>query len=200
PWPLRLVRPARATVFTAWFPHTSFGSSYSEAGVFFHLRNGAIHCPWMIVDDDVALIVGRELLGYPKKLGDIELAIEGERIRGVASRRGSTLLRMEGRLGARAAGAPPILGRPHRNVRALLGVALPTLVAFTPREEAIEVRDVELSLEVGGSARDPLHEMGLGQVRAARLHRVNLRAGGVPLPIGLVSPLGCVAQTLVRTH
>src|SRR5437016_7485825 len=45
-------------------------------------------CPWMMVDDDVALIVGRELLGYPKKLGSIAWRREGDFIEGIASRRG----------------------------------------------------------------------------------------------------------------
>src|SRR5262245_28878014 len=72
PWPLRLARPGRAQIFTAYFPSTTFGSVYREAGVFFEvstLRGAALYSPWMLVDDDVALIAGRELLGYPKKLG-----------------------------------------------------------------------------------------------------------------------------------
>jgi len=66
------LRPAdRATLFVAHYPRTSFGSVYSEAGLFVHLRfpRGAVHCPWMLVDDDVALITGRELLGYPTVSG-----------------------------------------------------------------------------------------------------------------------------------
>src|SRR6187399_2504177 len=58
---LSLSRPATATVFAAHFPHTSFGSVYDEAGIFFHVRRhlrGGVFCPWMVVTDDVALTVG----------------------------------------------------------------------------------------------------------------------------------------------
>src|SRR5262245_15254611 len=75
PRPLTLATPARASIFTAWFPTTTFGSSYREAGILLHVEHAgrpAVYSPWMLVDDDVALILGRELLGYPKKIGQID--------------------------------------------------------------------------------------------------------------------------------
>jgi acetoacetate decarboxylase len=203
PASLRLASPARASLFTAWFPKTTFGSAYSEAGLFLHVEHRgrpAVFSPWMIVDDDVALITGRELLGYPKKMGEIELAIDGDRVRGVAERRGATLVRMEGTLGGVIDDPPPMLGRPHRNVRAAMGIALPHLMAFTPYEESIEVRRAELSVEVGGSERDPLTDLGLGAVREARLHRVNLGASAPPVPVASVSPVWYARQLLLRAH
>ncbi len=203
PRPLRLASPARASIFTAWFPECSFGSVYHEAGLFLHVRHrrrDALYCPWMLVDDDVALILGRELLGYPKKMGTIELAIEGDSIRGLASRRGAELLSMEGRIGERVTDPPPMLGRPHRNIRASLGLALPKVLAFTPKEEAIEVRRVEVAVKVGTSERDPLAELGFGRVEAAFLHRVNLGAGGVPVPCAGVSPIAFLRHWLLRAR
>jgi acetoacetate decarboxylase len=202
PKPLRLAKPARASIFTAWFPTNTFGSRYREAGLFLHVEHRgrtALYSPWMLVDDDVALILGRELLGYPKKLGEIDFAIDGDRIRGVARRRGTELLRMEGTLHEAVADPPPMLGRPHRNVRASLGVALPKVLAFTPRESAIEVRRADLTVTVGSSARDPLAELGFGRIRASYLHRVNL-SGGVPMPVGLAWPLDFLRQVLLRTQ
>jgi acetoacetate decarboxylase len=203
PRPLRLASPARATVFVAWFPHTSFGSVYSEAGLFLHLEHrhrGAVFSPWMIVDDDVALILGRELLGYPKKMGSIALSIDGDRVSGVASRRGVELIRMEGRLDEREDDPPPMLGRPHRNVRSTMGLSVPKIIAFTPREQAIEVRRAELRVTVGGSERDPLASLGFGSVLSARIHRVNLGAAFPPLPVSTVSPAWHVRQWLLRAH
>jgi acetoacetate decarboxylase len=202
PPPLRLATPDVATLFTAYFPSNTFGSVYHEAGLFLpvvHRFTRAIHCPWMVVDDDVALILGRELLGYPKKLGVIELSIDGDRIRGVASRRGVELIRMTGTLHERIDDPPPFLGRPHRNVRSVLGVALPKIVAFTPREVPIEVRRAEVEIQIAGSERDPLSDLGFGRVLGARLHRVNLAAGGVPLPCAGVSPLAFLDHALLRT-
>ena len=67
-------KPATATIFAAHFTEASFVSVYDEAGIFFHVRRrllDAAFCPWMVVTDDVALIVVRELLGYPKKLARV---------------------------------------------------------------------------------------------------------------------------------
>jgi acetoacetate decarboxylase len=202
PWPLRLAAPARAQLFTADFPYTTFGSSYREAGLFFdvvHRGTRAIYCPWMIVDDDVALIAGRELLGYPKKLGSFTWSLDGDRIATTASRRDHVLITMTGTLGE-PIGSPPLhLGRPHRNVRTSRGRAVPKIVAFTPRERVIEVRRADLEVRVTGSPRDPLHELGLGRTIAARLHRVDL-GGTLPLPFGIVSPLAVTRSLLIRSH
>jgi acetoacetate decarboxylase len=203
PRPLRVREPATASVFTAYFPWNTFGSVYREAGILIHVEHrgrAAVHSPWMIVDDDVALILGRELLGYPKKLGEISFRAEGDGVEGVARRRGAELVRMRGTLGAALADPPPMLGRPHKNLRCSLGLALPRLVSFTPREQAIEVRSAELAVTIGGSERDPLHELKFGRVRAAYLHRVNLGAGSLPLPGAMVSPLFALRQLLFRVH
>jgi acetoacetate decarboxylase len=206
PRPLGLVDRAgvaTASVFTAWFPDTAFGSGYREAGLLLPVRHGrtrAVFSPWMIVDDDVALILGRELLGYPKKMGEIEFVRDGDAVRSVATRRGSELVRMEGTLGEVLADPPPMLGTPHRCVRASLGVALPKIVAFTPKEEAVEVRRATLTVTIGGSERDPLTDLGFGPVRAARLHRVNLGGRRIPFPVAVASPLWLARQLLLRVH
>ncbi|WP_265446254.1 acetoacetate decarboxylase family protein [Flexivirga meconopsidis] len=189
---IRLAEPARADLFCAWFPECTYGSVYHEAGLFVHiktLRGTGIHCPWMILDDDVPLILGRELLGYPKKLGEIDWSIEGDRIESHARRRGAPLLDLVGTLGEEIADAPPFLGRPHRNVSGLIGAALPRVLAFTPGEHPISTRRVDLDLKVQGSDRDPLHLMGLGDLVDARLHRVDLTAGSPPIPVRPLSPL-----------
>ncbi len=203
PRPLRLATPARAQVFTGYFPTNTFGSVYHEAGIFIdvvHRNTRAIYSPWMLVDDDVALIMGRELLGYPKKLGEITWEHDGDRIRGVARRRGHDLITMSGTLGDRIATPPPILGRPHRNVRSSAGLALPKVIAFTPRERVVEVRRAHLEVQLGGSVRDPLHELGFGRIGEARLHRVDLGASMLPIPVAAVSPLAFARHLLLRSH
>jgi acetoacetate decarboxylase len=198
---IRLAEPARADLFTAWFPECTYGSVYHEAGLFVHiktLQGTGIHCPWMILDDDVALILGRELLGYPKKLGEISWSLEGDHIEAHASRRGTKLVGMTGTLGEALDDAPPILGRPHRNVTGTLGFALPRVIGFTPGEHPIETRRVDLDLTVGGSDRDPLHLMGLGEVVEARLHRVDLSAGRPPVPLRPLTPLYSVTRLRPR--
>jgi acetoacetate decarboxylase len=203
PAPLTLAAPAVASIFTAWFPKTTFGSVYREAGLFLHVVHRgapAIFSPWMIVDDDVALILGRELLGYPKKMGEVDFRIDGDRIAGVAHRKGACVLRMEGTLAERVPEPPPMLGRPHRNVRSSLGVAIPKVIAFTPREEAIVVRRADITVQVGDSDRDPLADLGFGRVLRAYLHRVNIGGSRVPLPVAGVNPVWHLRQLLLRAH
>ncbi len=50
---------------------------------------------------------------------------------------------------------------------------------------------MRLELEVFGSERDPLHQLGFGRVLTAHWMRVNIGARGLgfPLPLWPVSPL-----------
>lgn len=180
---MRLAEPGRADLFCAYFPENVYTGAYHEAGLFVHIKAGRQHgifCPWMILDDDRAMILGREMLGYPKKLGEIAWDNDGERIITKATRRGTTLIEMDARLGEVLPDAPPILGRPHRNITGGLGLSLPREVRFTPREHPVEVRRADMQLRFSGSVNDPLHEMGLGRVIEARLHRVDLSGGLMP--------------------
>ncbi|GAD82283.1 acetoacetate decarboxylase [Nocardia asteroides NBRC 15531] len=201
---VRLTARPRADLFIAFFPDCNYGSVYHEAGLFVHVRTvqgTGIHCPWMILDDDVALVMGRELLGYPKKLGEIEWRLTDSEIHAAATRRGAQLFTMRGRLGAVIDNPPPILSRPHRNVVGLSGLFPAFLLAFTPREEVIEVRRIEdFQLDLAGSERDPLDQMGIGRVVEARLHRVDLYAGRIPpLPIRPYTPLFTATRLRPRT-
>ncbi|MDJ0392653.1 acetoacetate decarboxylase family protein [Rhodococcus sp. G-MC3] len=189
-----LAKQMQADLFVAYFPHNPFHPGYLEAGLFVHVkagfRNGGIHCPWMIVDNDTALILGREGAGYPKKLGQIGWDHTGDTISASAERRGTTLIDVTAHIGDRIDNPPPFLGRPHRNVIGLLGIPLPMLLAFTPNERPIAVHDVQFDLKVGGSESDPLDQMGLGDVVHARLHRVDITAPLLPpLPIRPIAPL-----------
>lgn len=209
-----LASPATATVFAAHFPHTSFGSVYDEAGVFFHVKRrfrAAVFCPWMVVTDDVALIVGRELLGYPKKLAKIAFdvggagagagAAAGAEVSAVVERRGRVVLRLRGRVGESVDDAPPMLGQRALNVRGALGLGSQRLVTFKPRERIVEARraSAEVSFETSATSaagrsesiergRDPLEELGLGAVLGAHLYRVDVAASWPPREVRSVGP------------
>lgn len=191
PTGVTLAKPGRADLFLAHFPDNPFTPGYLEAGLFVHvktLRGTGIHCPWMLVNDDAALILGREVTGYPKKLGSITWHAQDDTISASATRHGTELVSLEARLGE-ALPATHFLGRPHRNVSTGFGLRLPLVHAFTPRELVREVRRADVDLTLGGSVRDPLLEMGLGDVLSAQLHRVDLAAGLLPpLPIRPTSP------------
>lgn len=196
---VRLADTHTADLFTAHFPDHTYGGPYCEAGLFVHIKTAlgttGIHCPWMLVNDDTPLILGRELLGYPKKMGDISWSIDGDEIRSSAGRQGTKLLSLNGTLGEVIENPPPILGRPHRNV---IGTHAPYLVGFTPGEHVIEVRQAHLDVEISGTERDPIDQMGIGRVLEARLHRVNLSAGSPPVPLRPLTPLYTAAHLTPR--
>ena len=139
-------------------------------------------------------------LGYPKKMGEMTFSIEGDRVATSANRRGVEVLRMEGVLGERVAQPPPMLGRPHRNIRSSLGLAVPKVLAFTPREEVVEARHADLDIRIGASERDPIADLRFGAVRSAMLYRVNLGSARIPLPMMSVSPTWYLRQWLLRVH
>lgn len=47
-----------------------------------HVPSGkrAYHCPWMLVDSDRSMIAGREVLGFPKKLGAFSFVVDGSEL------------------------------------------------------------------------------------------------------------------------
>ena len=204
---VRLAQPATAIVFAAHFPKTSFGSVYDEAGIFFQVRRrlrSAVFCPWMVVNDDVALTVGRELLGYPKKLARIDFTIDGGKagseVRAEVQRRGKTVLRLRGRVGERVEDAPPMLGQRALNVRGSLGLGSQRLISFRPRERIVEARTASAELDLAPHEgrepeRDPLGELGLGAVLGAHLYRVDVSAGLPPREVRRVG-LGFAVKAL----
>lgn len=200
---LRLARPGTAILFGAHFRDCSFDSVYEEVGLLIdvrHLGFRAVHCPWMLVNGDVALILGRELLGYPKKLADIRWSQTDHAIEVRAERRGVDILSISARLGGEVQSAPPMLGRPHRNVVGALGVIPPSLVAFSPREQVRSVRAAKIELDIGHSERDPLDELGIGLPQAGYLYRVDLWASLPPVPVRLLSPTHLLRHFRRRHH
>lgn len=67
-----------AILFVAWYRDSFCCGSYHEAALLLKVvvdGRRALHCPWMLVDSDVALIAGREILGFPKKMGEFEFEV-----------------------------------------------------------------------------------------------------------------------------
>ena len=87
--------------FVAKYPKTNFGVSYLESALFLmvsHDGEEGVYCLSMPVDNDMALILGRETFGYPKKIGNIYLEREGNDFRGGTERQGISFLEMKARM------------------------------------------------------------------------------------------------------
>ncbi len=152
----------------------------------------------MLVDDDVALILGRDALGYPKKMGEFALSLDSDDIEATVDRRGVRLIEMRGKVGPRADRPPPMLGRRACNVWGPVGLSLQKLVSFTPKEEILEAWTVDLRVDVRESAKDPLHELRIGRVLGAWRYKVNIGGSRIPWPMRAVSPLFLLRSWALR--
>ena len=99
PHPLKPSANARGVAFVARYPETNFGVVYNEGALFlnceFRGERGA-YCLSMPVDDDTAMIGGRETHGYPKKMADaITLENDGATAIGSVMRKGTEIIRIE---------------------------------------------------------------------------------------------------------
>lgn len=99
PRPLKPPSDAYGIVFVASYPETNFGCVYHEGALFlnceFKGERGA-YCLSMPVDDDMAMVGGREYYGYPKKMAErISLERNGNTVAGSVLRKGTEIIRIE---------------------------------------------------------------------------------------------------------
>jgi acetoacetate decarboxylase len=192
PCGLKLSAPAMATLFIAYYPKTSFTVPYREAALLLHVRHWlgtGRHCSWMVLDDDTALIYGRELLGYPKKMAALEFEEEGDRVRARVTRRGVTVLALEGTKGAPKANPPPVFDLKTFNVGGPGSwFVFNPLWMFRPREVIHEARECALQLEVRVSEWDPLADLITGSPVNPRFVVMDVCNSHYNFPVGLSGP------------
>ena len=178
---LVLADPPTATVFVADYPFTTFGSVYREAAVLLHGiddRGAFIHCPWMVVDDDTALILGREMLGFPKKMAEIELELDGDRAVGTVVRKGVELLRIEATVDAVDATPPPLFDRRFVNLFGSVVTGM-TLIEIAPCGEHFQgCRRGPGKVMLGTSDRDALGPLAPATEATVRMATVDFAAEG----------------------
>ncbi|MFZ5645852.1 MAG: acetoacetate decarboxylase family protein [Bacillota bacterium] len=90
----------------AEYPYSTLGP-YKEAALFVECQYGetaGLHTAYMYIDQlhgdhtlgaDKALVAGREILGFPKMLANIDLITEGNHCTGTVRRRGMEIIRLE---------------------------------------------------------------------------------------------------------
>ncbi len=101
PPPLKPAKRPLAIAFLANYPETNFGVTYQEGALFllaeFNGEEGT-YCLAMAVNNDMAMIGGREVFGYPKKMATIELEREGNVMKGWIERHGVRYLEISANL------------------------------------------------------------------------------------------------------
>jgi len=90
--------------FVANYPKTNFGVTYLESALFllaqYNGEEGAF-CLAMPVTNDMALIGGREVFGYPKKMANIHMKRDGENAEGWTERHNTRFFEVKARLTGR---------------------------------------------------------------------------------------------------
>ena len=116
PPPLKPGKRPLALAFVANYPSTNFGVSYLESALFLRAEfNGeeGNYCLAMPVTNDIALILGREMFGYPKKIANISFNRREKSMKGLTERHGVRFFevnaQMTGKLNAED--APGILAQ-----------------------------------------------------------------------------------------
>ena len=192
PWGLKLADPARATLFIVDYTKNSFTFPYHEAGMLLHVRHlfgAGLHCSWMVVDDDTAMIYGRELLGYPKKMGIFEFAEEGEKKSASIERRGFKVLSMEGEIGEKQTKPAPAFDVKTYNAGGPGGLFLFNPVwMFRPIEVIHESHEMDVKVKVEPSELDPLAEMIDGDPLSGRFVVMDIVSSRYMAPVGLTGP------------
>lgn len=203
PFPLKLADPPRASVFIADYPETSFGSVYREAAVLLHVRLFGLplrFCPWMVVDDDSALVLGREMLGYPKKMAKIRFTeYKDGRFLGSVTRKGTEIFRLEGRVGEAEDNPEPGIGRWSVNVRGLLPTSWAHLLLFRPAENIHDCQRMTGQLKLADSDHDEL-DIATGEADNMTIRTCDIDATFTPPPLRVfpVRPAYVVGQLKQR--
>jgi acetoacetate decarboxylase len=111
------------------YPQTDFQHPFEEAVVLVPVRVDETlgnYIPYIYVTTDEALIPGREIAGFPKKLAEVEWGREGDRVHASVTRWGKKILSIEGRVQGpmpETAGGGPGAGAPALNYKLIPGPA-----------------------------------------------------------------------------
>jgi acetoacetate decarboxylase len=181
--------PPLATLFICDYKKTAFTVPYKESAVLIHVRSlfgEGYHCCWMPVNDDTAMIYGRELLGYPKKMADIVFEEDGDSINASVTRRGVKVLSMQGKRGATQSDPPPIFNVKTFNVGGLgQFMALNLIWLFRPTENIYESYEAEVSVTVAESEYDPIAQLVAGDAIRGRMAVIDIPGAPYLVPVGL---------------
>jgi len=91
PPPLKPASQPIAMAFVADYPSTNFDVTYQESALLLRAEwegEEGGYCLAMPVTSDIAMAGGREIFGFPKKIGDVQFKRDGDTIQGWTERRG----------------------------------------------------------------------------------------------------------------
>jgi acetoacetate decarboxylase len=190
--------PPLGTLFIVDYTKTSFTVPYHEAAMLIHVRTPlgrGLHCCWMVVDDDTAMIYGRELLGYPKKMAQFEFQELDGNIRATVTRRGAKVMDMEATRGKLQTPPSPVFDFKTFNAGAMgQFFIISPIWLFRPREVIHESYAAEVKLILNISDSDPISRLVSGEPRNGRIVVMDIPGSKYNLPVGIAG-VGWFANT-----
>ncbi len=190
PYGLWLPKNPTALLFAADHRKPCFTRHYQEVSLMLRVNSVAgsgLLVAWMLVNDDSALIYGREVLGYPKKMAEISIKEIDGRVEVRASRRDGEIFRLDVTRGAAEATPPPLFAT---NLIAVGGLgqlfALNAAWACRSSETVHQSHVGDATYELGKSAYDPIAPIVSSGAKAiARITELDVGAGRLILPVGI---------------
>lgn len=190
PYGLWLPKNPTALLFAADHRQPCFTRHYQEVALMLRVRSLAgegLLVAWMLVNDDSALIYGREVLGYPKKMAEISIVETGDSVVVRANRRDGEIFALDLKLGQAVAHPPPLFAT---NLIAVGGLgqffALNAAWACRSTEKVHRSHLATATYRLGDSAYDPIHSViAAGSPLEARVTELDVGAGRLILPVGL---------------
>ncbi|MBI9074558.1 MAG: acetoacetate decarboxylase family protein [Desulfatibacillum sp.] len=186
---MRPADPATGMLFIVDYPKTSFDVAYKEAALMVDVKTPlgrGVHCCWMVVDDETALIYGRECLGYPKKMAKFEFREEDGKVFGSITRRGVTALTLEGTLGQAQSAPEPLFAKKTFNVGGIgQMMAINPIWLFKPKEVFHESYALDVSVKIEYSEFDPLAALIAGPAISGRFVVMDIPGSDYMFPVGV---------------
>ena len=179
PEELGLIEPPAAALVIASFPANDLGPGFREVAVVFHVADGsgpALHCPWSVVDDFTAVVMGPELFGVPRHMGRIASEVDGDSLTAVLWRSGTEVLRVQAALGDEQPGGDHVYGG-RRIAQSASMFAAAALVERRPFCETIHTTRVAraaVSIEAGADEPSPLSALVVSDGASGRLVTLDL--------------------------
>lgn len=170
--------PATGTLMLINYPIFPYGVPYHETMLMIHVRTilgEGLHCAWILVDNDTALIPGRELLGFPKKIGTFSYSSNKSGIRASVKRRGVKLFSVNAKRGQREEKPEPVFAQKIFNVGGPgQMVMISPLLLFKVEEVIKESYEATVNLKMNHSTFDPIAEIISGRPIKARMVKLDI--------------------------
>ena len=171
----------------------AFCQRYIEVGFMLPVRTPTgrgIHITWMVVNNDTALLLGREGLAVPKKMADLAFEYDCRSPWATVRRHGAEFLRLDAEATGAVARADPFYDQATYNVGGMGQMVLWSLIWVYRATETISgARAMRASLRTSDVPFDPVTRMfARTDDLEARLFTVTCHHGRYLLPAGIAGP------------